>query len=609
MWSTCAQPKRMAVPPSRNIFGAQVLIVLCLSSLAAGLNNTATPLPDDQPVGWQAGDDDRSTWDIISNCLLTILACTWSVQHLNVPGPIDTDGKWARFFRNVKWMVINILFPEFIVLHAALELVMAVKGLEEMADKKKEVTYPWWHPRSRLLSPFVRQLSSWRQRPLGMPPRRDHGDLERPRLEGREVRKWTLTHSFFANMGGICYRYRDSRFPLTACQIAMQENGFDRPAMTKEAIQDKSKSDWFAKGVAVLQFSQLALSLMVRTSRGLAFSQLEAVTVAFAVCGALTYLVYLHKPQHVQTPFVVWMGGTKAPRLRHEETYDSFWGILLNKPKSATGTDGDGTERIPNDNVPTSSSSMVHPAMPLLALASGLFGAMHAIAWNFEFPTAIEKILWRTATAVAAGSPVIGLIVVPFAQSTIPSGDPQRFMEDCLRLLREFSWHASDNDISAAKVDQAYIRLEKIYIDNWKGDIGVPRQEELYLDIFSDPGAQSPQLGRAMLKFLKGDGKPTKGVLPDMHDDFHEDFELLCGLMMGRGSEKLRNQARTNVFPRKNLLPKGVNLGILSLTSGLYCLARLSLLAIALSSLRLMPKSVYSNTPWTAYIPVVGAMR
>jgi hypothetical protein len=38
---------------------------------------------------------------------------------------------------------------------------------------------------------------------------------------------------------------------------------------------------------------------------------------------------------------------------------------------------------------------------------------MYAIAWHFKFHIAAEKILWQTATVVAAGTLVLGLATIP----------------------------------------------------------------------------------------------------------------------------------------------------------------------------------------------------
>ena len=579
----------MATLLFRNIFGIQILMVLYFSSLAAGFNATVS-LSDDQPVGWQAGGDSRGTWAIISSCLSTIFACTWSIQHLNVPGKPTLDGKWARTFRSCKWMVVNILFPEFIVLQAAFELFMAIQALRLMEEKGKNVAYPWWYNLFRSPSTLVQQLSDSRRRlpeMLSYSHRYDSRDSEDQKPA--ESPEWTLTHCFFANMGGFYYEHGESRFPLTAPQIAAQPNGFDSPEMQEEDIQSQSKRDWFAKSIAALQFSQLILSLIVRKAQGLDFSQLETITLGFVVCGALIYLIYLYKPQNVETSLEVKRGGTDGAPIQYEKTYDSFWDILTNKRTDTANINK--VDRIPNDNIPIVRNSSAHPGVLLLAVASGLFGALHAIAWNFDFPTAIERIFWHTATVIAAVSPLVGLITIPFAQLTVSSGDPRVFMANCLRLLREFSWQPFDRDIAEA----AYQKLEDIYTEK--------TVDLFYKDIFSEP-----QFRKHLLEFIENSEGFWKTPLASPHDDFIKQFKSLCDLMENNGAKKLCDLAKTNVFPQENRLPKEFNLSVLFLTSGLYCLSRLSLLALSLSSLRRMPKSVYLNTPWTKNIPSLGSM-
>ncbi|KAK7949239.1 uncharacterized protein PG986_010125 [Apiospora aurea] len=567
----------------------------------------------DQLVGWQSEDDGRGTWSIVVNCLATIFACTWSIQHLNVPGPQSSDGKWSRLGRSAKWMFLTILFPEFMVIHALFELMMAIDALQSMArDKNRSVELPWWlslrHAPSKLSMFFARR------KPV-------EKDEEAQRANGKmeEAPSWTLTHCFLANMGGFRYQHGSKRFPLTALQIADNESGlFNHPEMTENDIHDRGKQDWFAKVVATLQFLQLALSLIVRTSQGIAFSQLETITVGFSVCGAIVYLLSFYKPQGVQACFVSCLprvspgfGNTGAQqRVQYQKTYDSFWDVLRNKRRSDeddSATTTMAVDRIPNDNIPISQNQWAHPGIFLLALTSALFGAMHAIAWNFEFPSAREKTLWHVATIVSAAGPVAGLLLIPVAQLTVSSGDPHVFLGHCLRLVREASWHADDNDA----VQEVYKRLESIYL---KTDPGCEDAQVPYKEIFAGSPAAS-RLPRQMIELFNMNGGSEiaggddlgKAVLASYPKEFAADFCMLVRLMEERESKKLNDTAKTNVFPRKIWLPEWLNHFVLYATSALYVLARLCILAVGLSSLRQMPASVYKNTPWTAYIPHVGS--
>ena len=438
---------------------------------------------------------------------------------------------------------------------------------------------------SRLLAPTTAQIARNRKR---------------KRAKGRKKFASGRSHTaFFANMGGLYYEHENSQFPLTALQIAAEQNKapgrFEHPEMSEKDIKDKSKRDWFAKLVAGLQFSQLVLSLIVRRYQGLAFSQLEATTLGFAVCGVFIYLIYLNKPQNVGAPIKVEKvadGGS----IQYEKTFESFWEILLNRETNTA--DVKHVDRIKNDNIYMARNSYVHPAVVFLAIASGLFGVIHVIAWNFEFPTAAEKICWRAATGIAAGSPAAGLITIPFAQWTVSSGDPPGFMADCLRLLREYSWHTRGRE-EKEEVDKAYNKLEQIYANN-KTEVHDVRTP--YKDIFT------PEFRTGILDFIQDHKGPAKELLADLHPGFVKQFTKLYDLMGDKGAKKLCESAETNVYPRKNLLPKEFNLSVLFFTSTLYCVARLMLLAISISSLRRMPKSVYLNTAWTKYIPSLGSL-
>ncbi|KUI73049.1 hypothetical protein VM1G_08193 [Cytospora mali] len=529
----------------------------------------------------------------MSNCLSTIIACTWSVQHLNVPGS-QRDGKLSRWLRSVKWMIITILFPELMIIHAVFELIMAVQALRMMEQSGKFVERPWWLQQFSLSS-LPKQLSSLLK---GL----KHKEASDSESQTVDVPKWTLTHCYFANMGGFYYKYKGQRrFPLTALQLATISD-FESPTISEEEIVDKSKRDWFAKTVAALGFLQLALSLIVRTSQGLAFSQLETITLGFAVCGAAIYLTYLYKPQKVETAIPLERSKSRAVPLQFKKTYDSFWHILMNDATAHRNT-GKGMlspgapERIPNDSIPISESRIAHPGVFLLAFASGLFGAMHAIAWGFEFPSNAERMLWQAATTIAGVSPVIGLITIPIAQWTVSTGDPQLFARKCLKLMKEYSrcWYIHDKYPST---------LAQKKLKNSFADPDIPQS---YIDIFS-MNEDGGQLVQDLLEFLNGTGKFNNqhklGLRMD--NDFKQHFQLLHRLLREEVPKNLLDAATTKAFPRKNLLPPGINLCIIYLTGPLYCLSRISLLAIGFSSLRQMSESVYVGTLWR-YIPTLGS--
>jgi len=56
---------------------------------------------------------ERTLWDIVWGCSLTIFACTWVSVHPNMPGP--EDGRLVIWLRRLELMVWAVLAPEMII--------------------------------------------------------------------------------------------------------------------------------------------------------------------------------------------------------------------------------------------------------------------------------------------------------------------------------------------------------------------------------------------------------------------------------------------------------------------------------------------------------------
>lgn len=188
--------------------------ICCAGSfqLAAAQNQTGAPA-ESAPVGWQAAPGRRGTYDIIQTCLFTIFACTWTIQHLNVPRPGEHARK--RIFRKCKWMLLTVFFPEFIMAHAIFELAMAVESMSEMSEMSKmsktsktskiQVVEPpfWYAALRRILKHLGTELNEIKSG--------DSRGFSRSLVDwlcdgNEEVRpepEWSLTHCYFANMGGF----------------------------------------------------------------------------------------------------------------------------------------------------------------------------------------------------------------------------------------------------------------------------------------------------------------------------------------------------------------------------------------------------------------------
>ncbi|KAK3294353.1 uncharacterized protein B0H64DRAFT_400473 [Chaetomium fimeti] len=143
--------------------------------------NTFQPqctLPLEGPVFIQQPNV-RSTLDIIWSSLAIILLCTWSILHLNVPPqvrplpPPETFWQsckrvffeaWYPFCRKLKWLILTIFVPENIFGVALSEFWSACR--------------------------CTRQIQEFQR-----------GEKLEDEVE------WTLTHSFYANMGGFVIKF------------------------------------------------------------------------------------------------------------------------------------------------------------------------------------------------------------------------------------------------------------------------------------------------------------------------------------------------------------------------------------------------------------------
>ncbi|KHE81762.1 hypothetical protein GE21DRAFT_1356147 [Neurospora crassa] len=284
---------------------------------------TTTPLPDgDQraTVGWVSNPRRRGTLTLLIECLTTIFACTWTVLHLNVPA--ITDSTTTRVLRKAKWMAITILFPEFIFAKAVCELRFALEMLDwvscavhsrpddfqtvsEMTINGRSAWVLWaWTVEFEPLKRFLYTILMWGTSfhssvPLEVVEKGrvvkegktfieksfSEKDRHRDGSAVLRVQKWTLTHAYYANMGGIVARMRMYEFTANNEQsflthwysvvrgdhLAVHDlrawklgHPLKELRLSEDDIKDKSKADWIVKTIAVIQIARLIFDLVTR---------------------------------------------------------------------------------------------------------------------------------------------------------------------------------------------------------------------------------------------------------------------------------------------------------------------------------------------------------
>lgn len=112
---------------------------------------------------------------------------------------------------------------------------------------------------------------------------------------------WTMTHSFWAIMGGIALVASDSdpfippskRATLTpkGISLLLKHEPHLLPDISEEDVKDKSKGNSLTKFVACIQATWFCLSCFARISQRLPISMLEINTFAHAFCTVVVYLL------------------------------------------------------------------------------------------------------------------------------------------------------------------------------------------------------------------------------------------------------------------------------------------------------------------------------
>ncbi|KAI8630332.1 hypothetical protein F5Y19DRAFT_464163 [Xylariaceae sp. FL1651] len=317
--------------------------------------------------GWVSSPDVRGTMDIIWPCLTAIGLVLWTMVHLNLPAPSDTEKTVT--LRKVRWLLLGLLAPELIMMFAFAQLTSAQQSVEDMKNL-------------------------------------DHA-------------QWTLVHGFYADSGGFQLHAQGYKpFPVTAKQLAyLVEHGYiDMPTITKREINDKSKANRETKVLAFIQTGWLITKLLARAEQGLQIAPYELATVALLVCSFTTLVLWWHKPLDVREPTPIYLkqdikiiidrAGEKA---RHPSTdtpldfieSNIYWSRKAHEPLLQLvlkwGLQSFPIDRIPNDRDyhPRNFKQNMYLVLPVSA-----FGAIHLAGYNLTLPTAAEQIIWRVNSII-----------------------------------------------------------------------------------------------------------------------------------------------------------------------------------------------------------------
>ncbi|PVF91505.1 hypothetical protein CPB86DRAFT_323679, partial [Serendipita vermifera] len=319
--------------------------------------------------------------------LPTIFACTWLTLHPNIPPPVNNRD--ISFSRKCLTMIRRFLWHQlvpFLVALAAPEWVLA------------------WALQQRVVANQIAK-------------------------EGGQG--WTRMHGFFVTMGGFHAFTRENKersrvtcdsdtpwYPLNRREVIklFEKGDIELPLETE--IQEKSKTDWLAKTLVILQTTWFVVQCIARRAAHLSLTELEVVTLAYTIMNIGIYAAWWDKPRNVDRPTRVYIPSDVATERKDEGVrqqeqndildiiFDSISNSVLPGSYVNKNEDIAGFTCVPTFYVgtPTDKDDMAVPIL-VSSVVGTVFGAIHCIAWSYPFPSHIDQILWRLSSIAIIGVP------------------------------------------------------------------------------------------------------------------------------------------------------------------------------------------------------------
>jgi hypothetical protein len=400
------------MPTTTSPFTIALLLISWAFRTHAFETNCTFPAPDTSEF-YVSAPNIRSTLGIIWSSLGTIAACTYGVLHLNVPQ--QRSGRrpggfkilkwyWHSLRPSLDWTGLTIMFPELYTAIAYGDLYRARITAKELT---KSVQSTRWKPDGgcSLTHGFfanmggfaIRCTETSMENPSTGNPSTNNPSTEDPSANNPSTGNPSTNNPSTENSSSENPSTENSSAPpiqrppihLSGDSLLALLNGEHRelikaPLLSQADIEDRSKSNLFAKSVVVLQVLYYCGSCLLRLIHHLPVTQLEIGTFGFAVCSVISFYILFPKPRSVNTTTVIAEFNGSIPDDIAIIHYDEC------RKKSTIAN-----------------NSRIHPdyadcTVPVLA---ALLGAVHVAGAMFShFPSPVDMWLWRTSAVVSAVS-------------------------------------------------------------------------------------------------------------------------------------------------------------------------------------------------------------
>jgi hypothetical protein len=281
--------------------------------------------------------------------------------------------------------------------------------------------------------------------------------------------EWSLIHTMTTNMGGVRITFdAETSTPGSHKLLAEDARGSDAekyrgasrmetgvwtvdsmqliealncriiarlPDIPAKEIDDKNKSNAMVFLGAVVPLTYTALQLGARYHKDLPSTLLEIETLAFVTCAVPLYFIDMKKPMDLNVPFDIPASKCATP--------ESFQSVAAKAPRPMMGWKTEYcSPGITNGSIHQTENGFRHSYIvmncALISMAI-LFGGIHLFAWNYDFPTEIEQLLWRTAALSAMVLPILWVVVVEL-ESHWPVEGPLPKHQQARKFIARVRW-------------------------------------------------------------------------------------------------------------------------------------------------------------------------
>ncbi|KAF8998935.1 hypothetical protein BDQ17DRAFT_1328541 [Cyathus striatus] len=188
----------------------------------------------------------------------------------------------------------------------------------------------------------------------------------------------------------------------------LREGKITFPNIKKEEIQDKSKADGLSKFILIIQTLWFVIKCIGRHAQGLALTQLEVATLAVISSTFMLCIIWWHKPLDVRHPIYlnIVMVSSQRVIVEEQDLLKTTGGV----PRTLAAERRISTYFAADKAHPNMLKTILIKQNSISSLGGAVLGLVHCISWGSQFPTTVERNLWRISALAVAVSAILAIL-------------------------------------------------------------------------------------------------------------------------------------------------------------------------------------------------------